>query len=174
MQQTDRWGGRRAPFEICKVVLLGVTDMPRIAFAFVIAMLAVPAAAADSEWTVILVVDGDTVKVDSEPDLPRELAVLSVRVRGVDTPETGHRAKCEAERQAGQTASDFARRRVEAAERVVVRNPQWGKWGGGGHRRTDAGRRTAGRDAYRRWAGTALCRRPAAKLVRLTGCRRSG
>ncbi len=104
--------------------------MPRIAFAFVIAMLAVPAAAADSEWTVILVVDGDTVKVDSEPDLPRELAVLSVRVRGVDTPETGHRAKCEAERQAGQTASDFARRRVEAAERVVVRNPQWGKWGG--------------------------------------------
>ncbi|MCY4502217.1 MAG: thermonuclease family protein, partial [Alphaproteobacteria bacterium] len=63
------------------------------------ALLAPHVQAADYSWPVVRVVDGDTVKVDASADLPPELASLSIRLRGVDTPEKGGRAKCETERQ---------------------------------------------------------------------------
>ena len=92
-------------------------------------LLAAPAVAADYEWPIVRVIDGDTVKVDASADLPPELASLSVRLRGVDTPET-RRAKCERERQAGKAATAFVEQRIAEAERVVVRDPAWDKWGG--------------------------------------------
>ena len=86
--------------------------------------------AADYSWPVVRVVDGDTVKVDASADLPPELASLSVRLRGVDTPEKGRRAKCDAEKRAGRAATDFTQAAVAGAESVIVRDPAWGKWGG--------------------------------------------
>ena len=59
------------------------------------------ALAADYAWPVLRVVDGDTIAVDASRDLPPELARLNVRLRGVDTPEKGGRARCPFERQAG-------------------------------------------------------------------------
>lgn len=47
----------------------------------------VAAAAADYEWQVIRVIYSDTAGIDATPDLPPELARLSVRLRGVDTWE---------------------------------------------------------------------------------------
>lgn len=88
------------------------------------------AGAADYEWRIVRVVDGDTVRVDAAPDLPPELARLSVRVRGVDTPEKGGRAKCAAERRGGLAATTFTGRAIRAGRRVVIRNPERGKWGG--------------------------------------------
>ena len=76
------------------------------------------------------VIDGDTVKVDASADLPPELAELSVQLRGVDTPEKGGRAKCEAERVAGQAAAVFTTTALARGLRVVTRGPEWGKWGG--------------------------------------------
>ena len=38
-------------------------------------------------WPIVKVVDGDTIKVDARADFPPELAMLNVRLRGVDTPE---------------------------------------------------------------------------------------
>ena len=98
-----------------------------------LAMLAVvytlPAAAADYAWPVVKVVDGDTVKVDASADMPPELASINVRLRGVDTPETW-RPKCDSERKAGRAATAFVKRRVAEAKSIVVRDPEWGKFGG--------------------------------------------
>ena len=89
-----------------------------------------PAVAGDYEWPVTRVVDGDTVKVDAGADMPPALASLSVRLRGVDTPEKGRRAKCETERRAGQAATAFTEAALARASSIAVRNPSWGKWGG--------------------------------------------
>ena len=86
--------------------------------------------AADYKWPALRVVDGDTVAVDASADLPPELASLSVRLRGVDTPEKGARAKCPSERQAGQAATAFTEAAIAEAQHILVRDPEWGKWGG--------------------------------------------
>ena len=94
------------------------------------ALLAPHVQAADYSWPVVRVVDGDTVKVDASADLPPELAFLSVRLRGVDTPENGRRAKCDAERQAANASTAFTEAAIGTAADIVVRDPKWGKWGG--------------------------------------------
>ena len=103
----------------------------RVALAVPVLMLAaVPVRAADYSWPVVRVIDGDTVAVDASADLPPELSDLKVRLRGVDTPERGGRAKCEEERAAGQAATAFAVAAISEAAAVVIRDPEWGKWGG--------------------------------------------
>ena len=89
-----------------------------------------PALAVDYAWPVVRVIDGDTVAVDASTHMPAELANLKVRLRGVDTPEKGGRAKCDAEREAGEAATAFTERAVTGARAVLVRDPAWGKWGG--------------------------------------------
>ncbi len=110
----------------------GIRFQAAVAVATVLAaaLLAPHVQAADYSWPVVRVVDGDTVKVDASADLPPELASLSIRLRGVDTPEKGGRAKCETERQAGRAATAFTEAAVGKAKTAVVRDPKWGKWGG--------------------------------------------
>ncbi len=110
-------GARRGVFRLAAAILAAC-------------LLAPPLSAADYAWPVTRVIDGDTVKVDAGADLPPELASLSVRLRGVDTPEKGRRAKCEAERRAAAAATAFAEAAIGRARRIVVRDPAWGKWGG--------------------------------------------
>ena len=99
--------------------------------AFALAIVFTGAAgAADYEWRIVGVVDGDTIQVNATPDLPPELARLKVRIRGIDTPEKAGRAKCERERRGGAAATAFTTGAIRAARRVVIRNPKWGKWGG--------------------------------------------
>ena len=102
------------------------------AFALTLAFTgaAADAGAADYEWRIVGVVDGDTIRVDAAPDLPPALVRLKVRLRDIDTPEKAGRAKCERERRGGAAATAFATDAVRAARRVPVRNPAWGKWGG--------------------------------------------
>ena len=90
-----------------------------------------PAPAADYPWPVVRVVDGDTVAVDASADMPAALAAIKVRLRGVDTPEKGGRAECDAERRPGRAATAFTERAVAGAGAVLVRDPAWGKWGAG-------------------------------------------
>ena len=89
-----------------------------------------PAQAVDYAWPVIRVIDGDTVAVNASADMPPELADVKVRLRGVDTPEKGGRAKCAEERAAGGAATAFTEAALAGASVVVVRDPAWGKWGG--------------------------------------------
>ena len=101
-----------------------------IAVAAAFLIVALPAHAADYDWPVVRVIDGDTVAVDASADLPRELAALKVRLRAVDTPEKGGRAQCDAERAAGLAATAFTEAAISRARVIVVRDPSWGKWGG--------------------------------------------
>ena len=71
--------------------------------------------------------DGDTIYVNI-PGLPGEIAEMSVRVRGVDTPEI--RGKCESEKSLAGKARDFARQSLKSAKRVEFCEPEWGRYGG--------------------------------------------
>ena len=100
------------------------------ALAAVLVVLSVPAGAAEYAWPVVRVIDGDTVAVDASADMPPELADVKVRLKDVDTPEKGGRAKCPGERDAGQAATAFTEKAVAEASAIVVSDPKWGKWGG--------------------------------------------
>ena len=101
-----------------------------VLFLLALALVAGPANAADYAWPVVRVIDGDTVAVDASADMPPELAEVKVRLKDVDTPEKGGRAKCPDERDAGQAATAFTERAVAEALAIMVRDPKWGKWGG--------------------------------------------
>ena len=59
------------------------------------------------------IIDGDTVEIRDTGE--------RIRLENIDTPETGSRARCAAERQAGEQATAEARRLVGQADRISVR-----------------------------------------------------
>lgn len=76
------------------------------------------------------VVDGDTVAFQANW-LPEPLKKeLSIRVFGVDTPEKGHRAKCEMENQRGQAASAFTKQLINTSQKRQIVLMDWDKYGG--------------------------------------------
>ena len=80
-------------------------------------------------WKITRAVDGDTVEVQVDW-LPAELGnKLKIRVYGVDTPEKGARAKCEAEAMLGAKATEFTKKFV-ANKNASVEIKEWDKFGG--------------------------------------------
>lgn len=59
------------------------------------------------------VIDGDTVEVRETGE--------RIRLENIDTPETGDRARCAGERQAGELATAEARRLIGQADRISIR-----------------------------------------------------
>ncbi len=80
-------------------------------------------------WPVLAVKDGDTLTV-SLPGLPEGLNPVAIRVRGIDTPETGGRAKCAAGLSLGGQATDFTREAVRRGRVIEFAEPRWDKYGG--------------------------------------------
>ena len=81
-------------------------------------------------YSIIRIIDGDTV-VFAAPFLPAPLKPeLSVRVYGVDTPEKGSTAKCPAEIEKGKIASAYTRQLVNSATSRQVAIMEWDKYGG--------------------------------------------
>lgn len=74
--------------------------------------------ASERNWPVLYVVDGDTVKVR----LPDGRAAL-VRIRHMDSPETGSRASCQGERDKGDLARAYLSGVLDASSRVVFLRP---------------------------------------------------
>ena len=109
----------------------GVPGSSRARLTLATLLCATPALAADYDWPVVRVVDGDTVLVDATADMPPELAAIRVRLRGVDVPGIGRFADCDAEREAGRAAAAFTADMLAGADTVAVRGPAWGRWGGG-------------------------------------------
>ena len=107
------------------------TPARRLAAALLAAIgLAAPdARACGGDWIVADVIDGDTVRIVN-PALPPPLDALSLRLLGVDAPETGRRARCPAEAEAAGAATAFVRRVLARADTVSVVLARWGKWGG--------------------------------------------
>jgi endonuclease YncB( thermonuclease family) len=75
-------------------------------------------------------VDGDTVAFRAD-FLPAPLKPeLLLRVYGVDTPEKGHRAKCESEAQRGAAASEFTKNAIKNTTKHQIVLYKWDKFGG--------------------------------------------
>ncbi len=80
-------------------------------------------------WPVVGIKDGDTIAVEI-PGLPAALNPVAIRLRGVDTPESGGRAKCAAERNLAQRATGFTKLAIKRGRRIEFAKPDWDKYGG--------------------------------------------
>lgn len=78
------------------------------------------------DWPVIRAIDGDSIQIRSL--IPG--VSLSVRVRGIDTPERPPRAKCKREAALAQQASQFTAGLVGAARTIRFTNIDNDKFGG--------------------------------------------
>lgn len=88
------------------------------------------AAFANTDMTLPIrgVVDGDTIR--STVKLPCPLCVVSVRIRGIDTPESNHLAKCPAEKEKAAAAKAFILTLVGTNQTMLAKNVKWDKYGG--------------------------------------------
>lgn len=80
-------------------------------------------------WRLVRIVDGDTFTLII-PELPPEIAEISIRIRGVDAPELkGH---CEAERRLAREAKLFTERWLQSGEagEITLSHLAWDKYGG--------------------------------------------
>lgn len=80
-------------------------------------------------WPVIGIKDGDTLTVNL-PGLPPALNPVAIRLRSVDTPESGGRAKCASERKLAERATRFTRQAIATASNIEFESPSWDKYGG--------------------------------------------
>ena len=94
------------------------------------------AGAADNQWRsiagpvtaqIIRIIDGDTVEVDAHP-WPGHAVRVSVRLRGIDTPE--RRSRCAEQRAAAQLARNELERLVSGVSTVELINVAGGKYYG--------------------------------------------
>ena len=105
----------------------------RYFLAFMLLLLSSPAWAECYEWPLRIgyqgevAYDADTIYI-SMPGLTEELTAISVRVRGVDTPEI--RGKCEDEQQKAREGRHFVLQLLGSATSVRFCSPKWGKYGG--------------------------------------------
>jgi len=76
---------------------------------------------------IIKVIDGDTLVVDAHP-WPGHAVRVSVRLRGIDTPE--RRSRCTAERLAGERARSELERLVSNFSTIELINVSGGKYYG--------------------------------------------
>lgn len=95
-----------------------------------LAILSLSSKAEVYDYKVNRVIDGDTVEIQT-PFLPPPLKpVLGIRILGVDTPEKGKRAKCEAEAEKGKLATAFTKEKIQSAKSIQVEIIDWDKYGG--------------------------------------------
>ena len=77
----------------------------------------------------VKITDGDTIKLDVSKESPliKKLG-LSVRIKGIDTPEKGSKAKCDKENALGQQATKFTTELVGNKELLLseVKNDKFG------------------------------------------------
>lgn len=97
--------------------------------AFVLSITSMQAIASELLMPIRGVTDGDTIK--TVVTLPCPLCEVSIRINGIDTPESTKRlAMCEKERLLGIEATEFLRRLVAQHTLMVVTNAEWDKYGG--------------------------------------------
>lgn len=89
---------------------------------------------------IVEVYDGDTIKTDMSSRLPEPLGKVSIRIRGIDTPEkpaasyavTGKlgRADCVKEAELALKAKEFVEMMSIGFRKMKVDDFKWGKYGG--------------------------------------------
>ena len=86
-----------------------------------------------ARFAIVKVIDGDTVSINVSSFMPPPLnTTMSVRVRGVDTPESGSRAQCPEEALLASAATAFTQSMVARYEplNTGIRICGWDKYGG--------------------------------------------
>lgn len=94
----------------------------------VLLVIATSAYSADMVLPIRGVSDGDTIR--SSLKLPCPLCNVSIRIIGIDTPESNHLAKCPKEKELGLQAKAFVTAMAANAETMIARNVKWDKYGG--------------------------------------------
>jgi len=69
--------------------------------------------------------DGDSLRIESAIMWP----IYAVRVRGVDTPEIGWRARCPVEQTLAERAKIFTRDHIVTAQHVILSDIEEDKYG---------------------------------------------
>ncbi len=98
-------------------------------------MLAAPASAQNAPPAgaypakVMRVIDADTLRARVKI-WPAIEILATVRLRGVNTPEKGYRAKCEEERRAGERSTGFVRDMLPKGAKIYLRRVRLGKYAG--------------------------------------------
>jgi endonuclease YncB( thermonuclease family) len=92
-----------------------------------LAFLSTSAGADTGSWRIVEVYDGDTVYAEIA-ELPPTLRRVGLRLAGIDAPEIGGRARCQAERARAVLARDFVQRALAGA--IVIKPIGWDKYGG--------------------------------------------
>ena len=84
-----------------------------------------------SGWTlpIVKVIDGDTIQTNVSV-LPYPLSNVKIRIKGIDTPEKGHLAKCEYEQIMGTTATKKLIELIGSSKQMVIKNFKHDKYGG--------------------------------------------
>lgn len=96
-----------------------------------LSLMASAAQANPYDMVVTKVTDGDTIRVDASSWVLPELGdTIAIRIMGIDTPEKGGRAKCDAEAALGAEATEFAKSIIAVGDTVQVNVIQWDKFGG--------------------------------------------
>jgi len=103
----------------------------------ILALLVAPAKAENLDtmyvYKAIRIIDGDTIalNVENEKPLIQKLG-LSVRIRGIDAPEKGSKAKCDKERVLAEKATKLVNDIVGAMgqNELLLSNVRWDKFGG--------------------------------------------
>ena len=90
--------------------------------------LSASAYSADMIMPIRGVADGDTIK--STLKLPCPLCNVSVRILGIDTPESTYLAKCAKEKALGLEAKAFLINLTTGQETMMARSIKWDKYGG--------------------------------------------
>ncbi len=103
---------------------------------FILALLVAPAKAENLDtmyvYKAIRIIDGDTIalNIENEKPLIQKLG-LSVRIRGIDTPERGSKAKCDKERALAEKATKLVNDIVGemGQNELLLSNVKWDKFG---------------------------------------------
>lgn len=90
--------------------------------------ISLSAQAKEYHWKVLDVVDGDTINIENI--IAIEELPLKVRVFGIDTPESGWRAKCRKELMLAKKAKEFAKSYLMNSKDIYFTDIKWDKYGG--------------------------------------------
>lgn len=102
--------------------------MKKLCAITLLSLLSVTSFATDMVLPIKRVVDGDTISTTL--NLPCPLCNVSIRILGIDTPESTYLAKCPAEKEKGLAAKSFLTKFAQGQTTMRVNNISWDKYGG--------------------------------------------
>jgi micrococcal nuclease len=100
----------------------------KLIIAAVLLSISTIVSAADMQVQIVRVIDGDTIS--TLVPLPCPLCRVSIRILGIDTPESNYQAKCIREKTLGIEAKEYVKTLVGDIKIMTVRNIKWDKYGG--------------------------------------------